>query len=120
MDGTARARPRLPVSGIRVRYVAEGEEAIGDLESVSRVGVFVRAPELPRAGSVIVVQFDPPEGARVDVRGEVRWSTQGVANAATPTGFGVMLHEPPKEFLEFYHWVLARSEKDSSADPPGV
>jgi len=95
-----------------VRFFSQGTESTGELESVSRAGLFVRSTDLPRPGVVIAVQFESPAGPLVDVRGEVRWSTQGVANANAPEGFGVILHEPPRVFRDFYAWVQAQDEKE--------
>jgi hypothetical protein len=103
-DG-ARARQRLKIDPVRVRFLAEGQEAVGRLTEVSRAGVFVEADEFPRPGAVVAFQFRVPSGELVDVRGEVRWSTQGLAGSNNHRGFGIMVHEAPLAFREFVSWI---------------
>ena len=68
-------------------------------------------------GSAVVVQFESPAGAAlVNVRGEVRWTTRGLERPEVPTGFGVLLHEPPMEYREFFLWAMARAVPAST--PP--
>jgi len=98
-----------------VRFLADGDEAVGTLRNVSRAGVFVRASEVPRPGALVVLSFESPLGRILDLRGEVRWNTRGLANQ-TPIGFGVRLHEPPNEFREFFLWALEQSGKDDEAE----
>lgn len=88
-----------------MRYVAEGAESVGQLLDVSRSGVSIRAAELPRPGAIVALQFESPVGKLVDVRGEVRWSQ--CARDGHPDGFGVRLHEPPREFRDFVEWALS-------------
>jgi len=64
---------------------------------------------------IIALSFESPHGSFVDVRGEVRWNTRGLA-ARTPEGFGVRLHEPPREFCEFFVWAVEQSGQDSEAE----
>ncbi len=109
--GNSRARLRLPISRISVRFVAEGFEAVGHLHDVSRSGLYVRATDLPRPGAVIALQFDSPLGKLIDVRGEVRWSSKRSGSDADPDGFGVRLHEPPAPFRDFLSWLLSQCEK---------
>ncbi len=98
-----------------MRFVAEGCEATGLLKSASRGGLFIEANELPHLGSAVVVQFESPVGAAlVNVRGEVRWTTRGLESPEVPTGFGVLLHEPPREYREFFLWAMARALPDAS------
>lgn len=102
------------MTSIPVHFMAEGCETTGMLKSASRGGVFVAASELPHAGSPVVVQFESPTGTLVSVRGEVRWTTRGRERPDVPAGFGVLLHEPPSEYREFFLWAMERGEK-----PPG-
>ena len=100
-----------------MRFVAEGCEATGLLKSASRAGLFIEASELPHMGSAVVVQFESPAGAAlVNVRGEVRWTTRGLERPEVPTGFGVLLHEPPREYREFFRWAMVGAE--SALTPP--
>ncbi len=101
---------------IPIRYLAEGREASGHLKNVSRAGLFVRAPDLPRPGAVVALQFRSPTGALVDVRGEVRWTTAGLDSLDVRPGFGVLLHEPPRQFVEFYRWVIGQLDPEKGDD----
>jgi hypothetical protein len=114
---SARARQRLKIARIQVRYLAEGLESVGEIRNVSRAGLFVAAGDVPRPGSFVALQFRPPRGPLVDLRGQVRWNTQGLDNLAIPAGFGVLLHEPPREYREFYLWAVSEVE---GKDPDGV
>ncbi len=106
MDDCARARPRTEIPRITVRFLAEGQESIGTLQNVSRAGVGIRSAEVPRPGVIIALSFKSPQGVLVDARGEVRWNTGGSASSRIPEGFGVRLHEPPREFRDFFCWVV--------------
>lgn len=108
MSGSARARRRIRIPRIQVRYLAEGIEGVGHLKNVSRAGLYVRTGEIPRVGAGVALQFRTLSGALVDLRGEVRWSSRGLADPEVVPGFGVLLHEPPREFREFYLWVASR------------
>jgi hypothetical protein len=103
-------RQRIHVDLITVRYLAEGQEGIGHLRNVSRAGVFIRALELPSEGAAVALQFRTPDGDLVDLRGEVCWTHPGAVDADGTPGFGVRLHEPPREYREFFRWVLRRAE----------
>ncbi len=91
-----------------MRFVAEGIESLGHLANASRAGVFVLASELPRTGAAVAVQFRSPTGTLVDLRAEVRWTTQGITGSSAVAGFGVQLHEPSPEYREFMLWALAQ------------
>jgi hypothetical protein len=101
---------------IPVRFLAEGEECVGELRNISRAGLFVRSGDLPRPGAQVALQFQSPLGPVVDLRGEVRWSTHGLATGDLPEGFGVRIVEPPQAYREFFGWALAQVEKE---DPEG-
>lgn len=93
--------------------MAEGVEGVGHLKNVSRAGVFVRTADLPRPGAPVALQFEsPPTGGMVNLRGEVRWSTDGLGAQTLHSGFGVLLHEPPREFSAFLSWALEQAEKE--------
>jgi hypothetical protein len=98
-----------------VRFLAEGRESVGTLQNVSRAGVGIQSAEVPRPGAIIALTFESPHGVLVDARGEVRWNTRGFASSRLPDGFGVRLHEPPREFRDFFRWAVEHAG-DSSAD----
>ena len=107
----ARARSRIAVEPVPVRFLVDGCEGTGGIESVSRAGLFVRSAERPRSGAPIAIQFQPPVGRAITLRGEVRWSDADPAG-----GFGVMLHEPPSEYRAFYRWAAEAAQKPNG-DP---
>ena len=93
--------------------MAEGTEGVGHLKNVSRTGLFVRSSDLPRPGVPIALQLETPTtGALVNLRGEVRWNSDGLGSATAQSGFGVMLHEPPLEFTAFFRWAVEQVEKN--------
>jgi hypothetical protein len=121
VDRSARVRKRLSLSSIRVRYVSEAQEAVGQLLNASRAGVFVTSRDLPRLGSVVAIQFRSPLGTLVDARGHVRWTTRLSPErfqAAGVEGFGVALREPGREFRDFMAWLSER-DGDQTPDEPG-
>jgi hypothetical protein len=98
-----------------VRFLADGQESVGTLHNVSRAGVGIRSAEVPRPGAIVALSFESPHGVLVDARGEVRWNTRGLASGRVPEGFGVRLHEPPREFRDFFTWALEQGG-DREAD----
>jgi hypothetical protein len=94
-----------------VRFLAEGEESLGELRNISRAGLFVRTANLPRPGVQVALQFESPLGEVVDLRGEVRWSTAGLATGDLPKGFGVRILEPPNAYRTFFAWAITQVEK---------
>jgi hypothetical protein len=112
VTGAARARQRIRIPRIPVRFVAEGVEALGHLKNVSRAGLFVRTSDLPRPEAVVALQFRSPTGSLVDLRGEVRWTTAELTNRELEPGFGVLLHEPPREYREFFLWAIAQGKEE--------
>jgi len=119
---SARVRRRLELSDIRVRYVSETSEAVGLLLNVSRAGLFVKASELPRPGSIVAIQFKSPLGPLVDARGDVRWTTRLTADRAAAVGgiegFGVAIQEPGREFRDFMTWLDAQTADEHARSIP--
>jgi hypothetical protein len=104
------------VAQIQVRFMTEGLESLGELSNVSRAGLFVRASDVPRPGTVVALQFHGPDENLVDLRGEVRWNTHGLGDGSEATGFGVLLYEPPREYREFYLWAVSEVDDDKGAE----
>lgn len=93
--------------------MAEGTEGLGHLKNVSRSGICVRSSDLPRPGVAIALQFElPTTGDLVDLRGDVRWSSDRLGSAGTQSAFGVNLHEPPPQFRLFLRWAIEQAEKE--------
>ena len=68
------------------------------------------------AGSIVAFQFEAPSGGLVDVRGEVRWSMEDPTAPAGQSGFGVMVHEAPISFREFFLWAQNQAEKQEEPE----
>jgi hypothetical protein len=98
-----------------VRFLSESVEGIGQLKNTSRAGLFVASTQMPRPGAVVALQFRSPNGLLVDLRGEVRWTTQGLPNPDLAPGFGVLLQEPPREYREFFLWALSQAKDDEGS-----
>ncbi len=96
--------------------MAEGVEAVGRLQNVSRSGLYVKTAEPPRPGAIVALQFESPGGRLVDLRGQVRWNSQGAARVGKPEGFGVRLHEPPRAYQDFVAWARSEGEKPEEDD----
>jgi hypothetical protein len=117
VNSSARARRRILTSRIPVRFMAEGSEGVGHLKNVSRAGLFVRSSDLPRPGAPIALQFEAPAtGEMVNLRGEVRWNTDGLMHANVQSGFGVLLFEPSREFGDFFRWAVEQLEKEGEQE----
>ena len=116
MGDHARARQRLIIPGLRVRFISEGIEAVGRISEVSRAGLFIESDEFPRPGAVIAVQFHTESGELVDLRGEVRWTTQGAAHGSETEGFGMLVHEAPLAYRDFFVQTLDDPEKDDGEE----
>jgi hypothetical protein len=113
VTASARARRRVLTSRIPVRFMAEGAEGVGHLKNVSRAGLLVRSSDLPRLECAISLAFENPEsGESINLRGEVRWTTDGSSSSEPAPAFGVQLFEPPREFVEFFRWAVEQLEKD--------
>ena len=92
--------------------MTEGTEGVGHVKNVSRAGLFVRSNDLPRPGATIALQFDAPtSGSSINLRGEVRWTTDSLSSGDPAPGFGVQIHEPPRDFAEFVRWAIEQAEK---------
>ena len=96
--------------------MAEGAEGVGHLKNVSRAGLFVRSNDLPRPEAAISLQLEAPgTGALINLRGEVRWTTDGSGHPDGAPGFGVQLLEPSREFSDFFRWAVEQLEKPDPA-----
>jgi hypothetical protein len=73
----------------------------GWIHNLSREGVFVRSERLPEPGDPIglVCYY---EREKVELRGEVRWTSLLAEGADLARGFGVHLPLPGRAFLELY------------------
>ena len=94
-----------------MRFVSEGVEIVGTLGNVSKAGMFVTASDLPRISARIALEFRMPAGLVVNVTGEVRWTTADQSRPDLPSGFGVLVREIPREYVEFFRWASEQDEK---------
>ena len=78
----------------------------GHIKNVTKAGVFVRCEELPKQGEQVRVVFHDRNGSKVEIRGEVRWTTDQLSRAADKAGFGMVIDVPSAEFLEFFEQIL--------------
>jgi hypothetical protein len=102
-------------SRIPVRFMAEGAEGVGHLKNVSRAGLFVRSNDLPRPEAAITLALEVPgAGGSINLRGEVRWTTDGSGSRDPAPGFGVQIYEPTREFTDFFRWAQEQLEKPES------
>jgi PilZ domain-containing protein len=115
VNASARARRRVLTSRIPIRFVAEGSEGVGHLKNVSRAGLLVRSNDLPRPECPITIAFEnPATGQSINLRGEVRWTFDGQGSPDPSPAFGVQIHEPSREFTEFFRWAVEQLEKSES------
>ena len=81
----------------------------GYVKNVSKTGLFLRADTLPEAGSEVRVSVRDRKGAKVELRGTVRWTTRQLppGSKAQP-GFGVRIASDDPAFVEFFEQILFR------------
>ncbi len=76
---------------------ARGEGLVGNL---SRDGLFLRGPMLPKEGEHVVIKFETPNGREITVEGTVRWAKHVHADdKGVPLGFGVELSSYENDYL---------------------
>ena len=103
-----RALGRIPVR--RVMKPLHGAfrsrriRAIGQVLDVSPRGLFMATEELPEKGAKVKVVFEDASGARIKIKGTVRWNTPG--EGEKPPGFGMLIEDPPKDFLDLCDALL--------------
>ena len=94
--------------------MAEGTEGVGHLKNVSRAGICVRSADLPRPGVAIALQFElPTTGALVNLRGEVRWSSDRLGSVGTQSGLRRDPARAAAAVPEFFlRWAIEQVEKE--------
>ncbi len=108
------SQTRFPPSGVISATFAVGTIAgQGRVENLSRDGLFLRTPVLPKEGEPIRITLRPPTGASIDVRGEVCWNSVSLAEA-TPPGFGVALFDYGSDYSALIGRVIR--ERDEGAE----
>ena len=84
-----------PMAAVFLTSQVKGQGKVMDL---SRFGMFIASESLPEPGEGICVVFEDASGAKLDVRGTVRWNTG--PELAPVSGFGIKLDKPGPEYLE--------------------
>ena len=79
----------------------------GYVKNVSKTGLFLRASPLPSVGTQVRVFFTDRKGARVELSGTVRWTTEQLppSERAEP-GFGIHVALGNEAFTEFFEQIL--------------
>jgi hypothetical protein len=104
--GSERRKLRRIVKRIPAAFEAGRIRSRGHIKNVTKVGLFVRCEELPTTGEKVRVVFHDRNGCKVEVRGEVRWTTEQLRERTPKPGFGVHIDTPSPEFLDFYEQIL--------------
>ncbi len=100
-----------PMAAVFRTSLVEGQ---GNVMDLSQAGMFIASETLPEPGEGIRVVFEDASGAKLDVRGTVRWNTGPEPDPVS--GFGIQLHKPGPEYLVFCQAVVeARGEAYSPA-----
>ncbi len=112
MGSSRRTEKRFSASvSIPARYVVGGAEDEGRIMDLSRGGLFLRSPMLPKEGERIVISFGTSEGRKIEVRGTVQWNTVPLApGQSAPSGFGVRLSRWGIDYSLFL-WKLMQADE---------
>ena len=106
-EGRERRKLKRVMRRIPVRFSTASARAGGHIKNLSKEGLFVRSNVLPMRGDPIEISFETQDGRKIEVSGEVRWTTaQMDDHEAAQPGFGVLLHDPGSEYLDFFEGVL--------------
>ncbi len=112
MGSSRRTEKRFMASvSIPARYVVGGAEGEGRILDLSRGGLFLRSPMLPKEGEQIVISFGTSEGREIEVRGTVQWNTVQLApGQSVPSGFGVRLSRWGTDYSSFLSKLVRADE----------
>jgi Tfp pilus assembly protein PilZ len=81
----------------------------GYVKNVSKTGLFLRTDTLPEVGSEVRVSLRDRAGAKVELRGTVRWTTRQLpAGSKAQPGFGMQIPSDDPVFVEFFEQILFR------------
>ena len=110
-----RSQPRFPPrTAIAATFAVGTALGQGWVENLSRDGLFLRTPVLPKGGEAIRLALQPPTGPSIEVRGRVRWKSTILAEAR-PTGFGVALFDYGSDYSALLGRVI-RERDETTAD----
>ncbi len=112
MGSNRRTEKRFNASvSIPARYVVGDAEGEGRIMDLSRSGLFLQSPMLPKEGEQIVISFRMSEGREIEVRGTVQWNTVPLApGQSAPSGFGVRLSRWGIDYSLFL-WKLMQADE---------
>ena len=106
MDSERRKLKRY-VRRIEARFHSGRLRATGHVGNLSKQGLFIRTESLPQAGAPVDLTIETPSGAKVEISGRVRWTTDQLkASGETPTGFGVIIEGHPPGYMDFFESLL--------------
>lgn len=84
-----------------------GTRGEGSVLNISPEGLFFATPLLPESGTRGSVAFVGTDGETLEVHGEVRWNTRGVAYETS--GFGMRIEHPCQAFDRLYLQAFTRA-----------
>jgi hypothetical protein len=59
------------------------------------------------AGDPVTIRFEAKDGRKLELEGEIRWTTAQMADhEAIQPGFGVLLHTADADYQEFFEEIL--------------
>jgi hypothetical protein len=105
--GRERRKLRRVMKLIPVRFETSSVRSSGHIKNLSREGLFIRANVLPMAGDPVTIRFEAKDGRKLELEGEIRWTTAQMADhEAIQPGFGVLLHTADADYQEFFEEIL--------------
>lgn len=99
---------RIPVKRVmkplRAGFATKTLRGHGQVVNLSKAGMFIASDELPRPGESIKVLFEDATGAKLEVAGNVRWTTED--DDVDISGFGMKIEKPSRDYLDFCDELL--------------
>lgn len=105
-SGGNRRRLKRYVQRIPVRFQSAGLRGQGHIKNLHKQGLFIRSSLLPDPGAEVRVSFESRDGAKIEVEGVVRWTTDQVTAGDSQSGFGVLLTRVDDCYLRFFEQIL--------------
>lgn len=105
-DGKERRRLKRVVKRVPIRFEAGGLRGQGHIKNMTKEGLFIRSHLLPEPETRVRIEISTKDGSKVEVDGQVRWTTAQLGDVSAPPGFGVMITARTPEFLELFESLL--------------
>ena len=105
-SGSGRRRLKRYVQRIPVRFQSAGLRGQGHIKNLHKEGLFIRSSLLPDPGAEVSVSFESRDGAKIEVEGVVRWTTEQIPAADSHSGFGVLLTRVDDYYVRFFEQIL--------------